>query len=239
MLRIGVIGNSQLAACRAGWNDIRGDYPVMRLTFFGVLKDEVDNLVINGASLVPRSERLREHLAVSSKGKAEIAGDFDRYILWGLYFHLLGGARTYNRSRAEGVSGERDLIQAVKERLSGTPSMAVFRKLRAISQAPVAVVPDPMMSAVKPSEYLEETFRKGEQQLVATVFETAVSELGAEMGFTPFFQVPQTLANPVQTKIAFSNGTTPSGKLDVFHGNRELGALQLRSVLTAPFCALT
>src|SRR5262249_44586305 len=124
-------------------------------------------------------------------------------------------------------------------RLSGTPSMKVFRKLRAISQAPVAVVPDPMMSAVKQSEYLEETFGKGEEQLVATVFQTAVSELGTEMGFTPFFQVPQTLANPIQTKIEYSYGTTASGKIDVFHGNREFGALQLRSVLSAPPFAVT
>lgn len=237
MLRICAIGNSQLAACRAGWNDIRRDYRDIRLTFFGVLKDEVANLAVEGGSLVPKSERLREHMTVSSKGQTEIAGDYDRYILWGLYFHLLGAARAYNRRRAEGVSGERDLIGAVKARLSGSPSMAVFKKVREISQAPVAVVPDPMMSAAKQSEYLEETFNKGEQQLVATAFETAVSELGAEMGFTPFFQLPETLANPIQTKLEFSRGTTASGELDVFHGNSQFGALQLGSVLSSPFCA--
>jgi hypothetical protein len=237
MLRICVIGNSQLAACKMGWKDIRREYPDIELTFFGVLRDEVENLAIAGDALVPQSERLREHLAVTSKGKGEIAGDYDRYILWGLYFYVIPAARAYNNRRAEGGADARVLMDAVKIRLRGSPSMKALTKLRVISGAPIAVVPDLMMSEAKLSEHLEETVRNGEQELIASVFRTAVSELGEELGFTPLFQVPETLANPLQTKLAFSAGVTPSGAPDVYHGNREFGALQLRSLLSSPFCA--
>ncbi|MBV8976979.1 MAG: hypothetical protein JO261_08150 [Alphaproteobacteria bacterium] len=230
MPRICVIGNSHIGACKNAWDQIGKKFPRFELTFFGAITADFADLAVVDGALEPQSDKLRDFFSRSSRGKTQIAGDFDGYILWGLSYHLTIAAWVFGDCKARNCD-ERGFVEAMKARMSKTPSIEILGKLRAITEAPVALVHDPFVSEMKPREEANLPTDDEDARRLADIFQASAVELGTELGFKPFFQAERTLANPVQTKQRFSAGLTAAGTPDIYHANAKFSSFLLRRIL--------
>jgi hypothetical protein len=86
-VKVAVLGNSHLAAAKAGWEQISDRHPSRSLTFFGAPRDMMRELELAGDVLRPDSDRLRNKLRRSSDGlEAVLLPSYDAFILYGLEF---------------------------------------------------------------------------------------------------------------------------------------------------------
>jgi hypothetical protein len=85
VLRIAVIGNCHAGPLKQGWDLIKQDFPGIDLCFFASAGTRLNDLAIEGRSLVPRCPELRKDLLFFSGGRERIeVSGFDAFLVQGL-----------------------------------------------------------------------------------------------------------------------------------------------------------
>jgi hypothetical protein len=229
-MKICVIGNSHLAALKAGWEDIRAEYPHIDVTWFDAKSRQLAGLEVRGGALVPMRDDLREMMQYTSAGKDRIEAGYDCYFVVGceLSFYKL----VLLVQESEGI--------ADAEAVSGTSRAAMIAyQLRKITDGPVAVLPVPYSSQLAAEDAYGWT--GGEEALVNldVLYRGTLRDLGREHGFKPLLQPERTIRNTVFTKVQFRLGgdtlqlKKASGRNDGLHMNARFGAMYLLEALDA------
>lgn len=88
-MRLCVIGNSQLAALRLGWDVVAAEHDWLRPTFFGAGAARMAGLQQQGTQLIPDSPSLARRLAHTAGGLSRIElAEYDAVLLVGLNYNL-------------------------------------------------------------------------------------------------------------------------------------------------------
>ncbi|HEY1710288.1 MAG TPA: hypothetical protein VGG10_18605 [Rhizomicrobium sp.] len=160
---------------------------------------------------------------VQLSGTDRIASDFDLYILCGLGLHI---------AHALAVRQEHSFPQIVKTRLKETLAITTLTKLRACSEAPIAVMPAPCQPRKYATDF--EALPPGESRRIATVFTEACRQLAAAHHALFIPQPKETLAvNWCSTKMKFARRRRhgQGSAEDRFHTTGEYGAIVMRRAL--------
>lgn len=252
MTGICVIGDSQIAMLRLGWDALRSEFDGVEVTFFGARYEIMEGLAFLDRSLIATTELLRRRFERSSGGKSEIEGNYDGYIVCGLGLNADCVRRLYKSCRAE--SHKRDGRQPISDecfnlalygRLRRTRAVAVVQLLQKITSAPIGLVPAPMISRSCPdADIIEIIERKGDDAAVADAFSSAATLLSRDLKIRLFPQPASTLSAPLRTGAIYSRSASfPPGKetgfSDYTHMNAAYGTLVLRRILSefAPLLA--
>ncbi|HEX3429318.1 MAG TPA: hypothetical protein VHT03_00400 [Rhizomicrobium sp.] len=248
MSRVCVIGNSHISALVLGWREIARDHAQTTLEFFAAPGTKVNRFKVSRGSLVPRSATLRKFLAVTSQQKT-ISGDYDIYLICGLRLGVLHMAPLFGRFRPEALTPDeraplsnecfaRSLIGCV----SASLAVETVRKLREITSAPIAVIPDPLPTKnYAECDFLNRAEERGEAETVASFFEAACVAVCAGLNAECHFQPSSTKSAILRTDVTYSEGAmrlrTGSAvehrnPLSIArHMNGTYGALVLREIL--------
>lgn len=239
-----LIGDSQLAMLKLGWDASRTEFDGVELTFFGARYEIMEGLALSGCSLIATTEFLQQKFERSSGGKSEIEGNYDGYVVCGLGLNVDCVRRLYNACRAE--SHKRDGRQPISDecfnlalygRLRETRAAAVVQLLQRITAAPIGLVPAPMVSRSCPdADIVEIIERKGDDASVAGAFLSAAALLSKDLKISLFPQPGSTLSAPLRTAAIYSRSASrPAGEeiefSDYTHMNATYGAIVLRKLL--------
>lgn len=249
MKRLCIIGDSHTAAIKRAWWAIESEFPGMEITYFTSHRARFGGLAVEGNTLVPQTEELRDILLRSCKFEPVIAADYDRYILCGLDFSLLHAMNQLMPFRSEDQAPDnrapvsRDCyLKAMTGILRGTISIQIARKLRQITDRPMTIIPGPMVSDANELKLYPRLRETGDAERIADVFRAACDTLGRELDATITRQPPETLRDPLQTLAVYSQdaprewGDTPrpDGWKDYQHMNVDYGMLVMRALLAMP-----
>ncbi|MCP5311094.1 hypothetical protein [Cognatazoarcus halotolerans] len=251
MRRIGVIGNSHLAAYKLGWEILKDRFADYELVFFGSPTTSMRFLKVDGGNLVPTSPLTKENLKWTSETYDYIPGDLDAYICVGMGFSfvhlmaLLDKHRTIDgydpsSSSYQLVSWE-FLTAAMHETLFQSNAVGLLQMLSEISSAPKAYAPNPfptteVLSDERYTYFLNDRVR----DRVFDFYQS--SKFAAFKDLCDFVEQPGcTLEQRVFTKGEYSRGSVKLKKglrsqheaNDYFHMNAEFGAVALAELLCA------
>ncbi len=152
--RIAVIGNSHLAAFKAGWPQIETDYHECVLTFFGATRSLLRKLAVGGGALRTRDDKLRSYLEWTS-GKDHIPFDYDAYIIVGGELSFPHMAHILAKHRPPHCYDEKSGLQLISDaafeasmRCIYDASSAVWlvKRLQEATKVPVVVAPCPFVT---------------------------------------------------------------------------------------------
>ena len=131
-------------------------------------------------------------------------------------------------------SGAKDetIAAAIRDHLHQCKSIELFKKVRAITSAPIGIVPSPLRLKKHPWTRCR-VLRGGDLDRLSGLYERAVKDVAKEMGFVPFLQPKETQVDGLRTKAAYSlDRTATRGDADdISHMNVEFGTLVLTEVL--------
>jgi hypothetical protein len=244
-----VIGDSHTSALKQGWHRIADDFTDIEVTFFSSHRRRFVHLAVRGDTLVPEDEELREVLMRSCVFEPVIASDYDRYILVGLDFSTyqlmkkLGGFRSEDQTADNRVLLSDECYRlAVTGCLRDSVSMQVARKIRAITERPLAIVPGPAISDANERKLYQRLHETGDCERIAKYFLAAAEVLAREVDATILHQPPETMSDPLRTLAIYGKdaprefGDTPRPEdwKDYQHMNGEYGALVWRCLLATP-----
>lgn len=137
-MKLCVIGNSQMAMVKLGWDQISDDFPGVTMAFFGAPGDRLAGLERQGRRLVAADPDLAKRVGFTSGGITAVEpGVYDAVLLAGLNFGLGAGlAPGYSRAVQE---------SALRDRFSATLCGQICGLVRsAAPQTPVHVMPTPL-----------------------------------------------------------------------------------------------
>lgn len=248
-LKIGVIGNSHLAAFRLGWDQISAEFPGVDPVFFGSPATSMRQMRVEGNALVPTSDLVRENLLWTSGGHDQIPGDMDAYILVGMGFsfiHLMALLQNHRLPEQDDPSNHghqlisRDFFEsAMKATLDNSNAVMIIRMMKSISRSPMFYAPNPygtneVLEDAAHDYYLDAAVRNR----VFDFYSSSLDRLNHdECQVAP--QPTETIADRMFTKIEFSRGSVKLKKgmaslhdgKDYFHMNATFGAVSLREIL--------
>ncbi|HEY1710287.1 MAG TPA: hypothetical protein VGG10_18600 [Rhizomicrobium sp.] len=218
--RVCVIGDSHVAALKLGWRDIRDGFPDVDIKFFAAPKREMHALALFDDALVPENDALRASFKLTS-GTGEICGDYDLYILCGLYLQI-----------REAIAAYKENAGSALPRLRQTLAASTLSKLRGITDAPVWLIATPF--SARPLVPQGNDDPGAAASGIAEMFNAGCRELAAEQRAVFVEQPAETIvAGHLSTRLEYSRGGSadaPPG--DLTHMSRDFGALVLRTVLT-------
>ena len=227
-MRLAVIGNSHIAALKAGWTGMAADHPDRQLVFFGARGDSLDALVAQDGRLVPANAELARSIAVTSGGLRCIdPGEFDAF--------LLHGMNAQPNFRREGFYSQAVMDQAVQDLCEQTLSHRTLDKICRLTDRPIYVGHNPLIAAERTDEDQDlAPYHSGVDDLNAAFYRRFSARL-----------VPQpeiTIANGRNTAMAFSTGSralSVGGEMDdiehpateLSHMNATFGAVWMACFL--------
>ncbi|MEM7213092.1 MAG: hypothetical protein AAF479_14585 [Pseudomonadota bacterium] len=167
-LKLCVLGNSHLASMKSGWDQIETQYTDMVLTFFGAPKAMMDDLSLDGNSLVPGNEKLKGKLKMFSDGSESIDLDaYDAFVINGLQFGPRRLAQLYRTHRSLSfewreplkdlapMSSREEPVTMISERLfndalvaglTDTMAIRIIDMIRDVTEKPIYLVAAPFFS---------------------------------------------------------------------------------------------
>ncbi len=250
MKRVCFIGDSHTAAIKRGWWDaVENEFPDIAITFFSSHRRRYVDLAVQGDTLVPQSDELREVLMRSCKFEPVIAADYDLYILCGLDYSMNAVMTRLMKFRSEDQAPDDRApvsIACYQRAMTGclreSVSMQTAGKLRAITTRPITIVPAPRISEATELRLYPRLEKTGDAERIAGFFFAASDILSREFDVEMTRQPPQTLRDPLRTLAVYSkdaprefNDTErPEGWKDYQHMNGDYGALVLRALFATP-----
>lgn len=96
-MKLCVIGDSQVASLKLGWDAAREQNRQIDVTFFAGRYPRLSHLELENDSLVPKEEKLAEQISYTSGGKDRISiGDYDAFLIceWTLRLPILASSLT-------------------------------------------------------------------------------------------------------------------------------------------------
>lgn len=252
--RLVVVGNSHLAALKLAWDAVPAAARPFPARFFGARRHGLDELAVDGGTLVPASDHVREQLRFTSGGDDVIAVAGRDVAVVGHavsvvpLLRLLEGHRLPGAGAAGAAPVSRGfLAEAAVDVLTNAPGLALFGKLRAAGARAILVVPEPL-----PAETIREhapyaAWWPPAAQLAAlhAAYRAALDGLAARHGVTILDQPAETIVPPAYTAAAFTRGSRrltpgfaePHAPSEPFHMNEAYGAAVL-AVLARAVAAL-
>lgn len=242
--RICVIGDSHISALVLGWRQIESEYPAVSFAFYGAPGELMRDLAVGPTSLTAASAGLGKFLAMGDPTR-EIPGNSDHYIVYGLGMRLLH-VRPLAKFRTEEMSGRARIplsdtcfVQCLQGRFRQTAAVETIGKLRKLTAAPIALVPQPHPSAEGSWPWLDRIERHREDAIIANLFDSACNQLAYELDVQPVPQPKFTKSRPLRTEPVYSRGSVMlNGKLSMAHPageashmNADYGAAVLRDLL--------
>lgn len=249
-MRIGVIGNSHLAAFKLGWEVVKSDYPSIELTFFGSPATSMRLLTVENGAIRPKNEMVAENLRWTSGGLDYISSAFDAYICVGMGFsfvHLVTLLRAHRLScdydpenEDQQLISEGFLQRAMEGTLWKSDAAQVIQQVKQISKEPIYYAPNPFGSAevLQSPEYdyfaLEKTRNRA-----FDFYRKSLQEMPPKWGVTVFPQPEETVVERMFTKPEYSKGSIKLKRGmksahkgdDFFHMNSDFGVVSLREIL--------
>lgn len=140
-MRVAIIGDSHVAALKAGWDALRADYPNVTVTFFASRGSGLRGLQPRDGALIPSNAELMSHLRFTSGGADRIeTAAHDAFVLHGLHCLLDPNAvampSVYSSAMAAAVTS------AV---MMDSLCVTTLRKLRCLCEAPCFVSATPLI----------------------------------------------------------------------------------------------
>jgi len=222
MASVCVLGDSHTGALKMGWGFIQRDFPELQLVFFAAPSEYLSELAVRDGALVPLSDVLRRRIVLSSGGLETIAGSYDYYLICGL------------GSRAPRLIAPRDdvLRERLRRFVDASLCVQTLKKLRAITHAPVGVIPSPRRSSEAPEATSNNERVTRSVTLFRLACEEAIEGLHAEL----FPQPAETLSEDgAYTKAEFARSPA---RLEIIHKGEDhshmdasYGAIVLRHAL--------
>lgn len=164
-VRLCFLGNSHLAAIHLAIIRQPPSSSRFEIKTFAATSRGLEDLVVQGKKLVPKSKNVQREIELSSGGQRSInISDFDGIILYGLGFGLFRGPRWLTHYRTACSLGSENaphlvssafLAESFRDILKSTALFSVLRRVREICDTPIFVVPTPYLSdALLNTEYL-------------------------------------------------------------------------------------
>jgi hypothetical protein len=153
--RVAVIGNSHIAAFKAGWDLIRSTRSKHEMTFFGATRSQLRSLKVNAGALQTKNEDLKKYLAWTSGGLDHIPLDYDAYIVVGAELSFPHTVRLLETHRPpsfyDSASGlhlisDAAFAASISGMIENSSAMKVVSNIRKKSQAPVVLAPCPFFT---------------------------------------------------------------------------------------------
>ena len=136
-MRICILGDSHTVALKSGWDRIRVSYPGVTITIFAARGPTMGRLEADGTDLVPGTMSLREQMEYTS-GRSQVrTGDFDVFVLSGMFLLPLWTKAGLSRAVITAANAEQYRLS-----ISGT----VAKVLRSVTQAPIYIMPKPLVA---------------------------------------------------------------------------------------------
>jgi hypothetical protein len=236
-MRVCVIGNSQIAAIKGGWDMVRHTQPGVEVTFFGATRNFWPGLKPIDGALVATTPQLREGMAYTSGGLDRITDTYDRFLVCSCGVGAPEFLKFYDTDRKQALSDDFEMLAA--EALKDTIGMRLMEQLQQTMTAPVGLIPTPFHSDDAPEDSYGVTLKWGALQKLPQKYEDTLSLLAEERGFQLYLQPLATIARPLHTKAMFSIGSTKlhsdnkQHQVDDFtHMNAKYGVLCWAEILT-------
>jgi hypothetical protein len=249
MIRVACLGNSHFAAFKLGWENIKGSYPDIEMTFFGAVASAMQNLKVDGGRLVPTAPVTRDQI-IGTSGRDDIPGDFDAYLLVGMgmgIVHLVNMMSKHRPARLMPAGGGFHLVsdslvnEVRRHLLDNCASVRNVERIRQInSSAPIYVAPNPFPTAdvLRKPEYgcwAEENVLRDCQ----VYFDQVIPKKIPGALYVP--QPAATLVSRYLTKVEFARNTVvirgqrsrPASEGEVFHLNADYGTVFLSAILSS------
>jgi hypothetical protein len=247
-MKIGVIGNSHLAAFKLGWDILDSKHPDLTLTFFGSPATTMRNFRCEGNELIPTTELLKSNLIWTSGGHDRITGDMDAYIVIGMGFSFVHCISLFKSHRPFGyynaIDESQSLISesffhaAMENTLRNSNALMIIEMLKIISSAPILYVPNPFSTkqVLLNGKYPQ----YNDSKICKRVFEFYNDALVNMLKNVQVYPQPiDTITDQMFTKEKFSRGSIKLKKGlssvhnedDFFHMNVDFGVISLSEIL--------
>ena len=210
MKKVGVIGNSHIAAMRLGWKAIWAQYPDVELVFFGkplVTRDEIE-LAEN--RLIAANDEVAEKFQRAS-GNTELSGECDGYVLCDLGItsrvpiDFCRAYRPEGYALDTGIPVSQPCFHAALNGIFGDSfAVSLVNQLRILTDAPIALIPAPMRSTDHPDPDRKRLEENGDATKIADAFNEALRKLADDLNLRLFLQTGTTLASPLRTKQVYT-----------------------------------
>lgn len=249
-MRIGVIGNSHIAAFKLGWEEIRAEYRHVDMTFFGSPTTSMRFLRVENGCLLPTSDALRENLLWTSGGHDRIPGHLDAYITVGMGFsfvHLMDLLKNHRppseydpSDDTQQLISEEFFYSAMEGTLKNSNALQLIAQLRQITSVPVVYVPNPygtrdVLRNDRYSQFWSSIIRDQVFDYYRAGLNSMFDGLTVRVKEQPDITVEDgmfTLGAYSTGSIALKRGlTSPHKGDDYFHMNAAFGATSLRDIL--------
>ncbi|MDQ0820513.1 hypothetical protein QFZ79_002804 [Arthrobacter sp. V4I6] len=249
-MRIGIIGNSHIAAFKLGWEEIKAEHPKIDMTFFGSPSTSMRFFRVEDNCLLPTSDTLRENLSWTSGGYEHIPGGMDAYITVGMGFsfvHLMDLLKNHRPlSEYDPSDDTQQLIsesffhRAMEGTLKNSNALKLIAKIRQISAAPMVYVPNPYGTTdVLNSDRYRHFHSQPIRDRVFDYYKAGLGEMFSEASVRVVELPDDTIANRMFTRSKYSKGSiklkrgmsSPHNGEDYSHMNAAFGATSLRDVL--------
>jgi hypothetical protein len=249
-MRVGVIGNSHLAAFKLGWELQKAKCPDFSMTFFGSPTTSLRFLKVANGGLWPTDALVTSNLKWTSEGLDHIPGDLDAYICVGMGFsfvHLIALMQSHRIYRdyekndeGQQLISEAFLRSAMESTLKNSVAIRLMRLVREVTSAPIYYSPNPYgsVSVLDSSQHTYFRLEKTRAEIFA-YYKRSLAELLGPLTVIPFEQPSETIVGEMFTKEIFSKGSVKlkqgmrsiHGDDDHFHMNADFGRLSLQEIL--------
>lgn len=252
-VKVAVLGNSHLAAAKAGWDQIKHRHPSRTLTFFGAPRDMMHDLELAGEVLRPDSDRLRNKLRRSSDGlEAVLLPNYSAFVLYGLEFGPRRLLQLYRTHRPVGFEWREplpdlapmerrpDRVQLIADRLFDQAVVAGLRDSMAwrlaehiirITGAPVCIVAAPGFNeAVLDSGDWDGILGSDDMVRLTRRYHRLAKEACPE-GASLLLPRSELTVHGLFTARGFAADPPKTGKPDLVHANAPYGAAMMSHTL--------
>ncbi|QNM83463.1 hypothetical protein H8M03_03775 [Sphingomonas sabuli] len=251
MTKIAILGNSHAAAFAHGWREIEGERPE-EVTFFTAPRDRMRTLRVQGGKLVTDDVAARRMIARSSGDRGYIdLSSFDQVWLVGLGVGIRPVMQIYRRFFTDRMTPDADrtgishegFVAAAKGAVQRSAMADVLALVRAVSDAPVRCMPEPMPAqSVVDDEDRGQPWRmaveRGEESQLLQIFHDSLRANGVDLPglqMQPtatltndgFYSAPEFAEAPARLKDA-GDGEHPT---DNFHMNAKYGRTFIEALL--------
>jgi hypothetical protein len=246
-----IIGNSHVAALRAGMELVPKLMKNFSLDFFAAQSDMLRELELKGTMLVPTSEPTRQRMSAISGGRSEIeTSNYLHFVVVGLRFNFVEAVNVLRHYRLYGLNGtdgstspylSRACFAAfIESKLRASTAVYLAGLLRKVSRGQIVLIPQPYPGAdVLRGSIWKLAAGNGALTYAAQQYENIARRLANDLQFEVLFQPPGTLLQPgiTQGKYAVDsvrlgndmNARHPPG--EAAHMNASFGAAVLRQYL--------
>jgi hypothetical protein len=246
MTRVLVLGNSHLAAFKAGWEEHEELTGELDATFIGARANWFNALELDGTVLKVESPQIRELAQSSDREAGDIdIEDWDAFVLVGMYLRPRFLMQMYLTHRlpqhhepGKQVISEAAFEAAVAEGMRDASGYRTAVMLREVSQAPICVVTEPFPS-IKITRHPAAASRYGmdspHMEFLYDAYRRHLDGLFEDLDVDVITQPRKTIARGgMFTRPRFGKGSLQGFRgdqhrtIEFFHMNPEYGALTVQ-----------